>query len=324
MNKKLLDYIKHLSKEDKKTLTAKALKTCEEVGELAKWTLPYDSAYATNHRFVERERILEESVDTILCALSVAYHLNFTDDEIEKMMYEKSAKWAGLQANEKDLKYPIPFEIHVTVRPTLIASGILYDVNRFKGVCEKVKVKPILLDLQTKTNTILNDVMTSSKHFGTNASAYEESQRIAIELNNAGYIIERVKIESAPFHPMAPKTPLDEMPKSCYFEAHIPVILLPTDKPFLEDLVNYFYETDLIELHLSKNAFKIHEDGKVTIMLTYRNADTWQPEFEGIIKYITDTISKLKNYSMLEIGKVHKEFSVYDTKVSHDNSWISS
>jgi hypothetical protein len=36
MNKNTLDYIRSLSTNDKKTLSQKALKTCEEVGELAK------------------------------------------------------------------------------------------------------------------------------------------------------------------------------------------------------------------------------------------------------------------------------------------------
>lgn len=39
------DFIKKLSLSDKKTLSQKALKTCEEVGELAKAVLPFDSAH---------------------------------------------------------------------------------------------------------------------------------------------------------------------------------------------------------------------------------------------------------------------------------------
>lgn len=48
------NYIKSLSLKDKKTLSQKCLKLTEEVGELAKAILPYDSAHGTNHRFIER------------------------------------------------------------------------------------------------------------------------------------------------------------------------------------------------------------------------------------------------------------------------------
>ena len=60
MNKELLDYIQELSKRDKKSLTSKALKVSEEQGELAKAILPFESAYACRHRFVDKYKILEE------------------------------------------------------------------------------------------------------------------------------------------------------------------------------------------------------------------------------------------------------------------------
>jgi hypothetical protein len=41
----------------------------------------------------------------------------------------------------------------------------------------KIEVKPIVLDLEMKEGSI-KDIMTSSKHFGDNRSAYDESLRI--------------------------------------------------------------------------------------------------------------------------------------------------
>ena len=61
MNTQLLDYIKKLSLDDKKTLSQKALKVAEESGELAKVVLPFDNAAGTIHRFIEKGRILEEN-----------------------------------------------------------------------------------------------------------------------------------------------------------------------------------------------------------------------------------------------------------------------
>ena len=64
------DFIKTLSIKDKKTLSQKGLKLVEEVGELARVILPYDSAHGTNHRFIDREAILEEVVDVYLTNIS--------------------------------------------------------------------------------------------------------------------------------------------------------------------------------------------------------------------------------------------------------------
>ena len=47
MNKNISDFIRTLSEKDKKTLSQKCLKLVEEVGELARIILPYDSAHGT-------------------------------------------------------------------------------------------------------------------------------------------------------------------------------------------------------------------------------------------------------------------------------------
>ena len=109
------EFIKQLSLSDKKSLSQKALKTCEEVGELAKAILPFDSAHGTNHRFVDREKILEEIADVHLTNLSIAYSLGFSDEEITDMIHQKSLKWSELQAKEEKAQFPLPFEIHITV-----------------------------------------------------------------------------------------------------------------------------------------------------------------------------------------------------------------
>lgn len=320
MNEKLLEYIKHLSETDKKSLSDKTLKIQEEVGELAKVVLPYTSAYATNHRFVEKERILEEAVDTILCALSVAYDLRFTHEEIESMMKLKSEKWALLQKGEEDLKFPIPFEIHITVQPK--ASFVNETIDYFREVCADGNVKPIILDLETQAGKIIKDVMTSSVHFGDNASAYNESQRVADHMDEYGYKVVRVKIETVPWHPASPKSLNDEMPKNCYFEAHIPIIHKPEQKELLERFMNLH---GLNNLHLSSNTFKKHTDGTVTTMLTYRTYKSHLFAFEDMVQYFTNKLSdvdvRIDGYEW-SVGKVHKEFSIYDTKISHDAEWL--
>lgn len=307
MNTELLKFIQHLSKEDKKTLSQKALKTTEECGELAKAVLPYDSAFATNHRFVQKEQILEECVDTVLCALSVAYHLDFNDDQIEDMMSKKSNKWLSLQQNEKDLKYPVPFEIHITVENTI-------PLDNFKLICEEIKVKPLLFDLYTPIPSF--QLMTGSKHFGTNASVYEEACRINAALILKGLKIVRTKIESIIQHPKSPKKFTDPMPPGCYFETHFPIIIKEGDTLKINTELKEIKNLYDITLYSSSNILNNKQE---TVILTYRNNNTYLKNFEYDVEVITNFLND--NFDM---KKHHSEFSVYDTNIEYDNEWMKN
>jgi hypothetical protein len=72
--------------------------------------------------------------------------------------------------------------------------------------------------------------MTSSKHFGDNRSAYDESLRIVNELKDYGYKVVRSKIESVPWHPAAPRYITGEVIPNCYFESHIGIVIEPNKK----------------------------------------------------------------------------------------------
>jgi NTP pyrophosphatase (non-canonical NTP hydrolase) len=327
----LNDYIKNLSIKDKKTLSQKALKTCEEVGELAKAILPFDSAPGTNHRFIDRDKILEEIADVYLTNISIAYSLNFTDEEITEMIQKKAVKWQEIQAKEDSSSFPLPFEIHVTVDMSRIVDGDGDTVNGkklfvedFKRQCKSLGVKPIVLELQLENGT-LDDVMTSSKHFGDNRSAYEESERIARELSKMGYRVVRKKIETVPWHSAAPLVDgVIPIPNDCYFESHIGVVITPEQKENLNDFVDFL--NDMFEqsdsggtAKMSQNFFKKSNDGSKFInMITYRNNlcgyDTFKEEVE-MIKY-----SLVSNG--FEFEKVEVEYAIYDTNVSHDNAWL--
>lgn len=108
------EFIRQLSLDDKKNLSQKALKTCEEVGELAKAVLPYESAPGTNHRFIDKYKILEEVADVYLTSMSIAYCLGFSDEEIEGMINQKSLKWSELLSRAPK-KWPIsnPSPVHL-------------------------------------------------------------------------------------------------------------------------------------------------------------------------------------------------------------------
>lgn len=339
---KIEEYIKELSKKDKKTLSQKALKLVEEVGELARVVLPYDSAHGTNHRFIDREALLEEIVDVHLTNISIAHSLGFTEDELSEMMIKKTEKWATLQAKEDKATFPLPYEIHVTVN---LEDSYTYkhineeSLNEFKEDCRSIGVKPIVIDLEMKDKSSMKDVMTSSKFFGDNRTAYEESERIAKRLREMGYEVVRNKIETVPWHPAAPQDkdkdhPLwhgDPIPNGCYFESHIGVIVTKETKEDLEELVDFLNDS-ICELSgtakLSKNFFKKTEDGRFINMLTYRSNMVNAKEFETEVRSIERIISGENDWDMLEefrsfeYEKVEIEYAIYDTNVTHDAKWI--
>jgi len=313
------DYIKDLSIKDKKTLSQKTLKLVEEVGELARVILPYDSAHGTNHRFTDRDAILEELVDVYLTNISISHSLGFTDEEFNDMLVKKSEKWGSLQAKEEQATFPLPFEIHVTV-------DLDENLDGFKEDCSIVGVKPIVIDLEINDGSILKDVMTSSKFFGDNRGAYEESERIVKELRDRGYKVVRNKIESVPWHPAAPVISRGEaIPNGCYFESHIGVTIYPEQK---EDLQTFIRSTltngHLIELSgtakLSQNFFKKSNDGsKFVNMLTYRSNMCGRPKFTLEV----EGIKHLLKEEGFDFEKVEVEYAVYDTNVTHDAKWIT-
>lgn len=322
MNKFLDDFIKDLSIKDKKTLSQKGLKLAEEVGELARAILPYDSAPGTNHRFSDREQILEEIVDVYLTNISIAHSLGFTDEEMTDMLHRKSKKWAELQIKEESATFPLPFEIHITVDAESYSIKN-FGLEEFKSDCVDINVKPIVLDLEMKEGSI-KDVMTSSKHFGDNRSAYEEANRIANELTSFGYKVVRKKIETVPWHPAAPVLSKGEIPNGCYFESHIGVAITPDEKQRLSDLVNNtLCNFDEVELSgtckLSQNFFKKSKDGsKYVNMLTYRSNKCGSPTF----KLEVETIKEVLISNGFEFEKVEVEYALYDTNVNHDAKWI--
>ena len=313
MNKKLKKFIKTLSLNDSKTLSQKALKTTEEVGELAKSILPFDSAPGTNHRFVDKEKILEEIADIFLTSISIAYSLDFDDDDIEEMIYKKSQKWSEIQSREKKSNFPLPFEIHITVDGNL-------NLNNFKETCEEIKVKPIVLDLETN-NDIIKDYMTSSKHFGDNKTAFDESQRIVKELENNGFKVLRTKIETVPWHPAAP-IDKEKMPLGSYFESHIGVIITPQEKDSLSNFTKDLSNKNLSgKAKLSQNFFKKSKNGeKFVNMLTYRSTKTNKDNFESEVNLIKNLLTDNNFY----FEKVEIEYSIYDTNIKHDSKWIQS
>lgn len=305
MDSKLLDFIKELSLRDKKNLSQKALKVSEEAGELAKAVLPFENAYATNHRFSDKKKILTECADVILTAISIAYDLGYSHEEIEEVILYKATYWQELQVKEDSLKYPIPYEIHVTVEKPA-------DIEAFKTACREIEVKPIVLDLENNAQSVMIDVMTSSHYFGDNRGSYEETKRISNHLISKGFNVLREKIETVPWHPAAPDSHFKKMPENCYFEAHVSVMCTKDTKQKL-DLIAGAHGA-----HLSRNFFKKIDNDTFVNMITLRTYSGPFSAFDSRVKSLCMELDERK----FAYEKVITEFAIYDTKVSHDFKWL--
>lgn len=307
MKKYTLDHISILTARDKKSLSQKALKACEEVGELAKVVLPFENAHATNHRFVDRKAILEECADTYLVVQSIAFELGFSYDEFEEMVKAKAKVWDELQHGEEAYQNELPFEIHITVRTD--------DIDMFVEVCKLMEVKPIVIHMDDEDNPDLKDVMTSSSYVGNNRDAYNEMLYISNYLRDNGMDVIREKIESVPWHPAAPtnKNPKIKMPENCYFECHFAVRCSENFMPRLRKL------SKKLDCHTSQNIFKKHNDGTYVIMMTHRNNNTVSEDFKETINSIEAELTR----NGFDLEKTIIEFTVYDTLVSHDTDWLT-
>jgi hypothetical protein len=258
------------------------------------------------------------------------------------MLVKKSEKWSKLQAAEEKAEFPLPFEIHVTVEVDLhiengeVVTNWYGSIEEFKEDCNEIGVKPIVIDLEINDGSILKDVMTSSKHFGDNRGAYEESERICNELRSRGYKVLRNKIESVPWHMQAPLilTMDKEIPNGCYFESHIGITIKPDEKDRLNDFVNnlpdiyhkIYNPLNLLShqlsgtAKLSQNFFKKSKDGsKFVNMLTYRSNKCGRYKFESEVNSIKELLS-IDNFNF---EKVEVEYAVYDTNTNHDSKWIN-
>jgi hypothetical protein len=113
-----------------------------------------------------------------------------------------------------------------------------------------------------------------------------------------------------------PKTQGEHMPTHCYFESHMGLIINP-DTFYEIDQGRLAYAVDGFSVHISSNIFKKRVDGTEVIMLTYRSTNNFES-----FKIIFDSLLARLTEAGFAYEKPIMEFSVYDTKVSHDANWI--
>lgn len=325
LDKNSYEFIEELTRNDTKSLPEKTVKLLSEAGELASKVLTYESLSGAKHRFSTREGIIDEVADNILVAMSVGIDVGMTMDDLTQALQAKSNHWHKVQATKATNTFP--FEIHITVKP-------VEDIEQYKIHCAIVGVKPILLDLQLNGNAVMKDLMTSSVFVGTNRSVMEEAERICNELTAFGYEPIRTKLETVPWHPMAPTG--SHMPNGCYFECHLGLVILEKDydswRFFIDQKVKFILQDHFSVMNhtakLSSNAFKKHGEKRV-YMLTIRSYDCRHlDDFLNLINewkffFNTNRYKTSDELFQIEVEKEIVEFAIYDTNINHDKNWIN-
>jgi len=189
------------------------------------------------------------------------------------------------------------------------------DIDVYKLDCAMIGVKPLIIDLERDGESIMKDAQTSSTIIGNNREAFLESERIALEMRGKGYEVIRQKVETVPWHPAAPCQEHHKvlMPKNCYFEAHFSCVITKGQKDLLANIAA------ANNSHISRNFFKKLGDGKFVNMITTRE---YEGTYEKFLVHLEKLKTSLKDNNVL-FEKEIVEFSIYDTKVSQDASWLT-
>jgi hypothetical protein len=248
----------------------------------------------------------------MLVALSIAYELGFDNDAISSMMQKKSLYWAEIQKNESGINpNKIPHEIHVTVESAA-------NIDMFRKDCQSIGVKAVVLALHAKSSDPIKDVMTSQVVIGTTTDAFTAMNTTSNALVRLGYDVVRCKIEAAPWHPSAP-TASNKLKHSedNYFESHIEVYVDDSEVTgqSLEMLKLCLADTDA---HLSNNFFKSTDTVK-TVMVTLRR---YTGTFEKFKFELGQLKERITGWGFDFNQKDIVEYSIYDSKTSHDAEWM--
>lgn len=302
----LFHEIARLSKEDLKTLSQKITKTVTEVGELASVGLALESAHGVTPSIASREMVLEECCDVMLCAASIPLSMGFSMVEIEEMLHAKVAKWSMKNARVGGTHYPIPYELHVSVD--------IRDVDSAKSVCESLGIKLTILTLVPYGETF--DAMTSVVHYGDNSSALAELEKTAKALRSCGVTVVREKIETVPWHPLAPNGA--PMPTNCYYEAHVAVELLGDySRAYGERKTTLEKIAGEHGAKISYNVGKTFTPEHQLVMVTLRSYVLGLQQFEESLSVLVKSLTE----NGFSSSKPNIEFAMYDTNPQHDYKW---
>jgi hypothetical protein len=196
------------------------------------------------------------------------------------------------------------FELHITVSSTV-------DLEAFKYFCYMAGIKALVIDLGADLPV---QPMTCSRILGSFSKAMLESTRLRDVIEQAGFEVTRVKLEAAPWNAGVPTSDAEAKlsPSGNYFEHHTKLKLLKTANLKLLEML---CETN--NAHLSRNAFKVYEDGTQERLITQRH---YGLGFSSASIRFTAFLEVLKSYGF-NVQKTVSEYCVYDSNLELDAGW---
>jgi hypothetical protein len=199
------------------------------------------------------------------------------------------------------------FEAHITVTAKDDETR-----EQFRSRCHELGVKPVLIDLPEGVTP--SQPMTSSYHRGTVEDAAKAAAELTRAVRAGGFAITRVKLEAvATNHGVPSDGEVASMPRDCYFEFHIKLLLSPdADELRLKDVCRRHSS------HLSRNAFKTRSDGRTERFVTMRVYHAGkQTAFLRLDALTVDLTG-----AGFEIANIQREYSLFDSHVGLDAGWL--
>jgi hypothetical protein len=199
------------------------------------------------------------------------------------------------------------FEYHLTV------SGDDAAASELAAWAEECGVK--FTHIVLARGETVSQPMLTVRADGTTESALADAEAMAAELSVAGFEVTRVKLEASPFADGVPATAEQAaaQPADRYFEHHLKLLLPPdADEAALADLVTPH------GAHLSRNARRVREDGRVERFVTQRCHRVGADRAVAEMDRLTETLRGAGH----EIIGVEREYVLYDSRPSVDAGWI--
>jgi len=197
-----------------------------------------------------------------------------------------------------------PHELHVTANPNTTDTGL------FQEICGQLGVKAHVIYNELPNGETSTDLLTGSEYECTSAESLSELGRIASGLRTAGIEVVREKIETTPWHPLAPKTANDPQKPGTYFESHFTLPDLPTTHGW--KLLQWRGTPFYISTTDSKRE-------KGLLFATMRDYQSTSMVFCQKIEDIYNALAE-----QIEVTQPTVEFAMYDSNPDHDKEWVNS
>lgn len=206
------------------------------------------------------------------------------------------------------------FECHIFCSPL---HPSVEEQDRFVSACEAVGIKALCLGLDYQGKGVIN-VLQSTKYYEGDAVGPTEKMLKDAEALSAHFEIVRLKLEAMSTNEGVPKTEEEakQIPGDTYFEYHIKVDapVSPENDERLKALGRDLTEKLGVKIPFSCNNLR----GKNQRFLNLRTYGLGLPASSRQVEQVSEEITRRG----FVVGKIIREFIVFDTNKDLDRGWL--